>query len=1715
MKKSVSPLSLNHSAPLRIRLMAGILLSAELFATIPVPLYAVGTTPDASLAAPVLTPANVTVAVGLRDLQPFQAPSLAFSTNPMDLELQAARIFTEPLVPGTSTPVQGENAALAAALVAFKGAQNPEDISSLVQFIQAFPQSRWIASLDLNIGLLRYQTGYFSQALSYWASAWSLSRNETSDALKAVADRAFAEWAVLSAKLGHFAELTEAFANVQDREFSGSSAEKIKAAKEGVGLMLNRPDIAFKCGPYAINSLLNIGKAVEGRAPEVVGTPSTQQGTSLAQVQALADQVHLNYQAAKRQPGSDFIVPAVVHWKVGHFGAITMKKNDRYLIQDPTFAGGDIWVSAQALEAESSGYFLIPQGTLPAGWQAVSVDEAGTVWGKGGANTRGEEGKAPTCPRGMAEASIYPMRATLTIGDTPIFYNPPVGPAMEFALRYSHLASNQPAQFTFSNFGPDWVFNWQSYLTVDASQNITVAVRTGGSEVYNYSVMDNVNNVYLPNLTSQAVVAIVNGTYERRLPDGSKEVFNQADGTGRFFLTQVVDAQGNSVFIHYDASFRITYILDALNQQTTLTYASSAVGSAGFYKITRITDPFGRSAQFTYDSTFTNLITITDVVGITSQFTYDKGTFIDSLTTPYGRTLFYQYVPTADHTGTARGLKIVSADGSQQILENWIDHTLNTYYWDRKVVQYYPDTSKAQVTHWLLNAHSNVESPVPQYIQKPLENPIYYGYPSQPAAVPANDKGDAPGEVHYYVGVSDRPSGVDRTLDDGTHQIYRYQYNDFGLVTKSVDPVGRTISYRYAANGIDLLEVRGANNDLLGKWTYNAQHLPLVHIDGSGQTTTYTYNALGQLLTVTDPAGTTTLTYNAGGYLTRIDGPLAGANDVTTFTYDGYGRIRTVTDSENYTVRSDYDTLNRPTKITYPDGTYEQVTWDKLDPVLLRDRLGRWTQHSYDARRQMIAETDPQGRTTRYGWCGCGSIDAITDANGRKTQWTMDLEGRPIRKTFADGKAITYAYEATASRLKSTTDALGQTTNYTYNTDDSLKQVSYANALRPTSTINYTYEAAYPRVSTVQNDWGTLGYTYNAYINDPFGTPVSGGGRLQKITNTAWANSDITYAYDATGRVASRSINGAANTLAWAYDAMGRVTSVTNPLGQFNYAYVDPAYGTTRLSTISYPNGQSAVFSWFNNAGDQRLGQITNLTPAAVTLSGSSYAYDAVGRIMQWTQQADAAAPVRLDLGYDNADQLTSAVASNATTNTILKRQYFNYDAGGNRKGWQVDGAAQQTSYNSVNQVVGTTGGGAVQVQGTLDEVGTVTVNGTPATMTTTKSFNAAPVLNTGVNTIAVSAKDGSGNTTTNTYQVAVGGLGAEATPIYDANGNLTDDGQGQTYEWDAANRLLAINHGTHRSEFSYDGLGRRVQIIEKSGSSVEATRRHLWVGVEIAEERDAGNVVIKRFYAQGVQVPGAAAPADKLFYNRDHLGSVRELTDNTGALRARYDYDPYGRVTKVSGDLDADFGFTGHFYHPASGLNLTLYRAYDPNAGRWLSRDPIAEAGGLNLYGYVTNDPFNLVDPLGLSGGNGSSTTRPASSGVSIGQSLVGFAGYEAGVLGGSAIALAAPQLAIPLAIRFPWLFPSLLGAGKVLSDSGPCPLTQTEKLASQLEKLGGGIPRFVPTPKGAPQFIFPNGMVLRFDLKPGQFLKGQGPHINLEIPGNTPPNIHIPVKE
>jgi RHS repeat-associated protein len=1215
---------------------------------------------------------------GFRGVKLF-TPKNSFPDQASDADVSAARVFQQPLIPMQSPATTGENQALVKALSAYSGQKDKQNVDVLKQFMTAYPKSRWTPSLKLNVAERRYESGYMTEALVDYQSIWDETKDQTGQKQKAIADEAFSKMMLLDTRLGKTKELSDALAEVKKRPFYGSNDQRIKQANIGLTYQKNHSDLAFKCGPLAINGLLNIDKKVKGRNNIVDSYPSTAKGTNLWQMKTLAEKVGLKYQAAKRRTGSGLLTPSVVHLKQGHFATITAYAKGLYRLEDSTFdEKGSLWVHPEVFDAESDGYFLVPVGPLPAGWTQINQQEAESVWGKGatGGTAQNRNGGCPKTPppcgcSGMTVASSFTLNATLNLMDTPVSYQPPVGNAIKFTVNYNDQEGMQPATFTFSNFGQDWSINWGAYLTVDASQNVTVRPPGGGYEIFNYNFSPIPANQYAPDLVSQAVLSVVSvGIYQRMLPDGSIQVFNQPDGTGRIFMTQLIDPQANSTYIQYDTNFRILTVTDCIGQVSKFSYVSNTVGNSGFYLISQILDPFGRSAAFVYDSTNTFLLSITDVIGLVSQYVYDtSSSTVRILTTPYGTTSFT--TQTYNSFGnTYVQLRTNFPDGTSTVILNGYGGAYYSLYWDRESMMLYPygylsGANWAQYTTWMTSI-GYILLPVANTTQRALDNT--YTYTVAGESVTGDGAHNVPGPIN-------KPSSVSVPTLSGT-QIYNYQYNALGKTTQSVDPLSRTFSYLYAANNIDLLEKRqkqGTNNDLNGKWIYNnTKHLPNKYIDGSGRATLYTYNNFGQLLTLTDANGDVwTRTYNANGFLTQIDGPLPGTADATTFTYDGFNRLYSATDSEGYTKVFSYDNADRITQITYPDASTEQTVYNKLDAVMRKDRIGRWTQDTYTSMDQLAFEIDPLGRKTQYTWCACGSLSTLTDGNGNVTTFNHDQEGRLTQKTYPDGSAITYSYDI-ISRLSQRVDALGQITNYAYNLDNTLSGISYFHNLNATSNVSYTWDPNYVRLSTVANGWGTYTYTYNPYITDPFGTPTTGGGMLATVLNSTIPNATTSYTYDALGRTTNRQINGSANSVTWNYDAMSRVTSETNVLGTFGYNYVDDisgsSKGTTRLASINYPNSQITNFSWYGTAQDERLQGITNLTPSGQTRSQFNYAYDSAGEITQWPQQNAGISPANYALGYDPAGQLVSAKSGfGSPPSPVVNQNYYGYDAAANR----------------------------------------------------------------------------------------------------------------------------------------------------------------------------------------------------------------------------------------------------------------------------------------------------------------------------------------------------------------------------------------------------------------------------------------------------------------
>ena len=471
---------------------------------------------------------------------------------------------------------------------------------------------------------------------------------------------------------------------------------------------------------------------------------------------------------------------------------------------------------------------------------------------------------------------------------------------------------------------------------------------------------------------------------------------------------------------------------------------------------------------------------------------------------------------------------------------------------------------------------------------------------------------------------------------------HRYEYNARGRKTKEIDPLLRETVYVYGNNnvpdanpttgtGIDLLQVKrknaGGTYDVLASYTYNALHLPLIVVDALGATTTYTYNTAGQVLTVMTPpaqgqsqGATTTFTYNTSGYLTQVAGPVAGAT--TIFTYDAYGRRRTVTDPAGLTLTYDYDSLDRVTKVTYPDTTYEQTIYNRLDAEKRRDRLGRTTQTLFDAIRRPVATRDALGQTTQYeyGGSGCSSCGSdgdklmkLVDSNGNATTWDYDVQGRVTQETRADGSHENYVYETTSSRLKQKIDRKNITTSFSYFLDGKLKQKTYSDA---TPLVSYTYSATKGLMLTAANGTDTLTWTYDAL--DRVATEAS--------TKNA---STVGYSYDPAGNRTVLTLNGSTH-VTYAYDQPSRLTGITRGSNTIGFGY-DTA---SRRTSMTYPNGVVTTYGYDTESHLLSIAANRSGTP----ITSFSYVLDAVGNrtrktTLDWAE----------DYKYDDVYRLLSA----------------------------------------------------------------------------------------------------------------------------------------------------------------------------------------------------------------------------------------------------------------------------------------------------------------------------------------------------------------------------------------------------------------------------------------------------------------------------------------
>ena len=218
---------------------------------------------------------------------------------------------------------------------------------------------------------------------------------------------------------------------------------------------------------------------------------------------------------------------------------------------------------------------------------------------------------------------------------------------------------------------------------------------------------------------------------------------------------------------------------------------------------------------------------------------------------------------------------------------------------------------------------------------------------------------------------------------------------------------------------------------------------------------------------------------------------------------------------------------------------------------------------------------------------------------------------------------------------------------------------------------------------------------------------------------------------------------------------------------------------------------------------------------------------------------------------------------------------------------------------------------------------------------------------------------------------------------VYDDAGNLTrtngSDGSYTLFGYDDLDRLIIIDHRdtagtpTTGTNFYYDYANRLVTTVELSWARVQwqidSEKLHIYDGMDVVQERDRYNNVSAQLVRDGNigGILSRTTAAGATFYDYDGNGNVTLLTDSAGNDVGHYRYDAFGNTLEATGPRAAENPWRFSTKELHGGWYNFGFRFYAPDIGRWINRDPISEAGGVNLYAMVGNNPVNSVDAYGL----------------------------------------------------------------------------------------------------------------------------------------------------
>jgi RHS repeat-associated protein len=659
------------------------------------------------------------------------------------------------------------------------------------------------------------------------------------------------------------------------------------------------------------------------------------------------------------------------------------------------------------------------------------------------------------------------------------------------------------------------------------------------------------------------------------------------------------------------------------------------------------------------------------------------------------------------------------------------------------------------------------------------------------------------------------------------------------------------------------------------------------------------------------PAGITSTTGETRtATLTDPNNPLTLTAMSTTITANG----RTFTSS--------YTAATRTATATSPSGVVETVVYNS-DGLVSSRQHGTLaaTNYTYDTRGRMLTSTVGSGggaRTTSYTYGTDGLLRTVTNPLNQTMTYTRDLVGRVTDSQLPDGSHVAAGFDPNGNLTSLTppgqpAHTFGYTSGNQVNTDTP----PAVDSNDPTTATSYNRDR--------QPDTVTL----------PGGAVVTFGyDTAGRLATTHTAAGDITLGYDAgSGALASIAAPGA-SMLRYGYD--GNLISTVTTDAPVNRT-VSYSYGAGQLLS-SRAIGGGATF----NFGYDTDGQINSV-------GALSYTRDSNGLPSTSTIGASAGR-VATSVTADTFGALEHATASTGTSpSTGVYDAAYTRDKLGRITGLveNVNGVSRTLGYGYDNRGRLTT----VTLAGVTVETYTYDANGNGLSVTTPGGTVSA----------SYDAQDRLLSHGTSSY-------------TYNARGDLatkTDPNGTTSYTYDELGHLTHVLLPDARTlDYTYDGLGHRTSRAVNGA----VTQRWLYgTGDQPVATLD-GNGAVLASYAYGRNgVTPDLIVAGGVTYRviADGLGTPRlVINTSTGAIVQALTFSSFGQTITDSNPGFQPFGFTGGLSDADTGLVHLGARDYDPNVGRFTTRDPAGVAGsGANLYTYVGSDPVNLIDPTGLDG--------------------------------------------------------------------------------------------------------------------------------------------------